>query len=79
MSTINTKLVETCLQGMECKNCMDCKAEKESWSKFEQDKSTDDLRMYYMVKAKRKAFEQKSKGEYLTISEPEMLGILARY
>ena len=85
MSKPNLNLVENCLQGKECKACLYCEAEVESWNKLEQDFTNntynfyEDLNKYLMVKGKRKCFEQKEKGEYLTISEPEALQIFSRY
>lgn len=85
MSTVDIKIVEACLQGMDCKNCPTCHASLESWRKLEQDFAegntnyVPDLEIYYQVKAKRKIFEQTKNGGYLTLSEPEMLNMMSRY
>lgn len=82
---INKSVVENCLSGQECKNCLYCVADKESWDLIEEDIAErsctiiDDLKMYYKVKSKRKIFEQKQKGDYITLSEPESMNMLARY
>lgn len=85
MSTKELNFVNECLKGMECKNCSKCVAEKISWNRLEEDfirddvDFSDDLRIYYQVKGKRKIFDQQKNGEYLTLSEPEMLHMFSRY
>lgn len=84
MSISNLPFVEACLKGKNCNDCPTCQADAESWHQLEQDFSegksfTLDLQLYYQVKAKRKIFLQEKNGEYVTISEPEMLNMLSRY
>ena len=85
MSTKELNFVSECLKGMDCRDCPVCRADDITWNQLEKDFTgensdfKDDLQLYYMVKAKRKIFEQKKNGEYLTLSEPEALHMLSRY
>lgn len=85
MPSQNLSAVYDCLQGKNCADCPTCQADVESWRQLETDffkdnaSFTEDLKLYYRVTAKRKIYEQKKKGEYLTLSEPEALHMLSRY
>ena len=78
-------IVERCLQGQECKECLYCNAEKETWNQVEQDLAEkrsnyiDDLNRYYTVKGKRMNYERTQKGAYMDLAEPEELSMLSRY
>ena len=86
-SMLNKKFpfVEECLKGKNCNNCKVCNADIESWNQLESDFSenntdyTNDLKIYYTIRGKRKSYLQKKNSEYLVISEPEALNILSRY
>ena len=85
MSKVNSQYIQDCLKGKNCLDCKVCNAEIDAWNQLESDIAEtgknfmEDLQTYYQVKGKRRIFEQKEHGEYLTLSEPETLGMLSRY
>lgn len=85
MQNKNLHFVNDCLKGKTCNQCKVCNADIEAWNQLESDFSehstdyTNDLKLYYTIRAKRKTFEQEKNGEFLVISEPETLNMLARY
>ena len=85
MSDAKNNYVEECLKGKKCKDCPTCIADAQSWHQLELDFSETnsnfalDLQTYYLVKGKRKIFEQEKNGEYITLSEAEALHMFSRY
>jgi hypothetical protein len=85
ISQINFNIIDDCLKGKKCNNCLTCQADKNSWKKLEDDFATEridyseDLQTYLLVKGKRRIFEQETKGEMLALSEAEAIHMFSRY